>query len=129
MSTISMPTTLKYDKINSYLQEITEFAIQKQPKYLRTVMQFIDLNDACTIEYKSQKQLTTIAKRHNKRLSSTCICSTVYTCLCICVHVFFLNCVHIIAFNNVNLCLLKHIKKIRNTHISLFYYLSIVPKT
>ena len=44
MTTISMPTTLTYDKINSYLQEIKEFVIQKQPKYLSTVMQFIDLN-------------------------------------------------------------------------------------
>jgi len=63
---ISMPTTLTYDKINSYLQEIKEFAIQKQPKYLSTVMQFIDLNDACTIEYKSQKQQTTIDKFFSK---------------------------------------------------------------
>jgi len=62
MSTISMPTTLTYDKINSNLQEIKEFAIQKQPKYLSTVMQFIDLNDPYTIEYKSQKQLATIDK-------------------------------------------------------------------
>jgi len=66
MSTISMPTTLTYDKIKSYLQEIKEFAIQKQPKYLSTVMQFIDLNDACTIEYKSQKQQTTIDKFFSK---------------------------------------------------------------
>ena len=45
MSTISMQTTLTYDKINSFLQEIKEFAIQKQSKYLSTVMQFVDLND------------------------------------------------------------------------------------
>ena len=62
MSTISMPTTLTYDEINAYLQETKEFVIQKQPKYLSTVMQFIELNDACTIEYKTQKQLTTIDK-------------------------------------------------------------------
>ena len=38
MSTISMPTTFTYDQINSYLQEIKEFAIQKQPKYLSTII-------------------------------------------------------------------------------------------
>ena len=71
MSTISMPTKLTYDMIDSYLQEIKEFAIQKQPKYLSTVMQFIDLNDACTIEYKSQKQLTTIDKLFCKASQKT----------------------------------------------------------
>ena len=77
--------------------------------------QFIDLNDACTIEYKSQKQLTTIdkffCKASQKNVCLVHVSVQQFTLVCVFVYMyFFLNCVHVFAFNNVNLCILKHIK-------------------
>ena len=57
-----LPTMLTYDK-NKFLSLGDKRVYNtNKPKYLSTVMQFIDLNDVCTFEYKSQKQQTTIDK-------------------------------------------------------------------
>jgi len=68
------------------------------------VMHFIDLNEACTIEYKSQKQQTTIDKFLCKASQKTFVKYMYLFDKIIHMHLIIINSVHL----SVSLCILPN---------------------